>query len=116
MARIGGYVLIPPLGLVAAVVGVFVYRVTLPVLGVPLPAGLVLTVTSAAALFEAARLLLGRAGGLAVVSGWSVGFVAFLLPRSAGDMVIANDGHGVAYGVLGLCVLGWGVYRALTKR
>lgn len=115
LARIAAYAAVAVVGVLVAVSGMFVSRSTVGVLGWDAPLGMVLAIVGTAAAFEGSRLLIGRPGGFAVLGGWLAGMATLLLPRSAGDVVLANDGYGVGFGLLGAGLFLWAAHRTASR-
>lgn len=108
-------VLLVVAGFLVTLVGLFVSRSTVGVLGVSLPYGMVLVLACLVALIEAGRVLIGFVGAVLVGVAWLVGLITVMWPQAAGDVLVANDGYGIAFCLLGtLAVVGLG-YRAWSS-
>ncbi len=64
------------------------------------PWGLLLAVTSSAAVVIVARAV-SRAQGFAAAAGWLLGLGVLLAGRPEGDYIVAGDSLGLAFLVLG---------------
>ncbi|REF35587.1 DUF6113 family protein [Thermasporomyces composti] len=103
------------LGACVGALGIVVSRMTADVAAVPVPYGFVLAVAAVAALVAEGRRALGVAGALGAALGWSVPVVLAMGQRPEGDVVLAGDGYGVGYVVLGLVAVVWNVARGLAS-
>lgn len=99
---------------VAALFGAMYSRLGVPVLGVPVPVGLLLGVGVPMAAALCARQLLGPRAGMVCSVVWAVVVAALLLYQSGGDVVIADDWLGYGYLVLSLVGFGWSVLRSAS--
>lgn len=108
----GGWVVLAVAGFLVAVVGLFVSRSSVDVFGVGVPYGMVLVLACLAAVLEAGRVLYGFPGAAIAGGSWVVGFIVALWPRPAGDVLVAEDGYGIGYCLLGLLAVVGLAYRA----
>ena len=87
-------------GAVVAVLAAWVSRATWRAGGAAVPWGLALALAGSVGAVWVARALTPSAG-FAVAAGWIIG-VAYLLPGGpGGDFVLANDGYGNTFVLLG---------------
>ena len=113
MRALGKVVLIVALtavGAVAGIVGSFVHDVSVELLGVRLPVGVLLALGLAAAAFALAGWLLrNRLAVLAPGTGWLVPVLVMSVPRSEGDLVVVANLAGYVFLLGGSVLIGLGV-------
>jgi hypothetical protein len=114
LGRVAGLVVFGGLGLAVGTAGPFVSREILRWNGVGIPYGIVLALVAAAGLFYTARKVFGGPGAVIPVLAWAVPVVAMLLPRPEGDVVLASDGYGTAFLLLGVLIAAWNLGRAIS--
>jgi hypothetical protein len=117
LARLGtvvGLVVFAVLGLVVGSAGPFIGREAVRWEGLTVPYGIVLALVATAGLFYAGGKLFGRIGAVVPVLTWAVPVVAMLLPRPEGDVVLASDGYGTAFLLVGVLIAAWHLGRAIS--
>ncbi len=115
MGKVAGLVVFSAFGLAVGAAGPFIGREVLRWQGLTLPYGIVLALVATAGLFYAGRKILGPLGAVIPVLTWAVPVVAFLLPRPEGDVVLANDGYGTVFLLVGVLIAAWNFGRAITN-
>lgn len=111
---LGGWLTLAAAGFLVAFVGLFVSRSSIELFGVGVPYGLLLVLACLAAVLEAGRVLFGFPGAAIAGGAWVVGLVVVLVPRPAGDVLVAEDAYGIGYCLLGLLAVVGLAYRAKT--
>lgn len=102
------------LSAIAALFGAMYSRLVIPVVGVPVPVGLVLGVGVPMAVVLCARLLVTPRAGMVCAVVWAVVVAALLLYQTGGDVLIADDWLGYGYLLLSLAGFGWSVLRSAS--
>ncbi|MBM7790949.1 DUF6113 family protein [Tenggerimyces flavus] len=115
VGKVVGLVVFGLLGLGVGAAGPFIGREVLRWQGPSVPYGIVLALVATAGLFYTGGKLFGPLGAVIPVLTWAVPVVAFLLPRPEGDVVLANDGYGTAFLLVGVLIAAWNFGRALTN-
>lgn len=113
--RVLGLAALIVLGGCVGVLGIVVSRMEARVGVVAVPYGFVLAVGAAAALFAEGRRALGAGGALGAALGWALPVVVAMWQRPEGDVLLAGDGYGLGYVVLGLLAAVWSIARGRSK-